>query len=94
MQGTWLDFASSTIMVALAGCYIAGFVYGFKALRRPAPGVRLFSRRTLWHPVNALFEPDLLSEQGNIYRMKCFRSFAAAGVCFCLFCFMVIFAAS
>lgn len=54
--------------------WFAVVVYGFKAVRQARPGVRLWSRATLWNPANALLRSDLLTEQGRRYRSRCFRA--------------------
>jgi hypothetical protein len=54
--------------------WFAMIVYGFKAVRQPRPGVRLWSRATLWNPANALLRPEFLTEQGQRYRSRCFRA--------------------
>ena len=59
--------------LALAS-WFAMVVYGFKAVREPRPGVRLWSRATLWNPANALLRPEFLTAQGQRYRTRCFRA--------------------
>lgn len=62
--------------------WFAIIVYGFKALRRARPGVKLLGRETMWNPANALLNSNLLTEEGLRYRRKCFLSAAVfiAGV--------------
>lgn len=54
--------------------WFAVVVYGFKAMRQPRPGVRLWSRGTLWNPASALLRSDLVTEQGRRYRSRCLRA--------------------
>ncbi len=54
--------------------WFAFVVYGVKAVRQPRPGVRLWSRATLWNPANALLRPELLTEQGRRHRSRCLRA--------------------
>jgi hypothetical protein len=54
--------------------WFAVVVYGFKAVRQPRPGVRLWSRATLWNPANALLRSELLTEQGRRDRSRCLRA--------------------
>ena len=81
---------------ALAGILLVGFVvvwvtgvlawfaiivYGFKALRRARPGVKLWGRDTMWNPANALLNSNLLTEEGLRYRRKCLLSVAVFIAC-------------
>jgi hypothetical protein len=52
--------------------WVAGLIYGLKAIRRTRPGVVLWSRDTLWNPSNVLLRPDLLTDECRAYRRKCF----------------------
>ena len=61
--------------------WFAIIVYGFKALRRARPGVKLWGRDTMWNPANALLNSNLLTEEGLRYRRKCFLSAAVFIAC-------------
>jgi hypothetical protein len=56
-------------------------VYGFKAVRQPRSGVRLWGRATLWNPANALLRPELLTEQGRRHRSRCLRALLVFVAC-------------
>jgi hypothetical protein len=61
--------------------WFAVVLYGFKAVRQPRPGVRLWSRATLWNPANALLRPELLTEQGRRHRSRCLWALLVFGAC-------------
>lgn len=66
--------------LALAS-WFAVVVYGFKAVRQLRPGVRLWSRATLWNLANALLRSDLLTEQGRRCRSRCLRALLVFVAC-------------
>jgi hypothetical protein len=49
-------------------------VYALKAVRHTRTGVRMWSRATLWNPANVILQPELLTEEGLLYRRKCLRA--------------------
>jgi hypothetical protein len=59
---------------AALGSWIAILVYGLKAVRRPLPGIGLWSRSTLWNPANVLLWPERLTPEGQRYRGLCLRA--------------------
>ncbi len=52
--------------------WFAIVTYGFRAMLNAKPGVRLWSRMTLWNPANIFLRPNLLTEEGRAYRRRCF----------------------
>ena len=54
--------------------WFAILIYGIKAIRRTREGVSLWSRETLWNPVNVLLRPALLTQEGRTYRRRCFTA--------------------
>lgn len=50
--------------------WVAMVVFTLKALRRTRPEARLWSKRTLFNPMNALLFSDFLTEEGLQYRRK------------------------
>ena len=67
-----VGFVIAWITAVLA--WFASIVFGFKAIRRTRPGVKLWGRGTMWNPTNALLNSNLLNEEGLRYRRKCFLS--------------------
>jgi hypothetical protein len=67
-----VGFVIAWVTAALA--WFASIVFGFKAIRRTRPGVKLWGRGTMWNPANALLNSNLLTEEGLRYRRKCFLS--------------------
>lgn len=65
-------FVFAWITAVLA--WFASIVFGFKAIRRMRPGVKLWGRGAMWNPANALLNSNLLTEEGLRYRRKCFLS--------------------
>ncbi len=61
--------------------WFAVVAYGLKAVRQPRPGVRVWSRATLWNPMNMLLRPELLTEQGQRYRKSCLRALLVFVAC-------------
>src|SRR5215470_1512383 len=77
-MATILRTLSALLVIGLAitafGSWLGVVVYGFRALRRPRPGVSLWSRTTVWNPANALLRPELLTADGRRYRDRCLRA--------------------
>jgi hypothetical protein len=67
-----VGFVVAWVTAVLA--WFAIIVFGFKAIRRTRPGVKLWGRGTMWNPANALLNSNLLTEDGLRYRRKCFLS--------------------
>jgi hypothetical protein len=63
-------FVVAWLIAVLA--WFAALIYGFKAVRRARPGVKLWGRDTMWNPANVLLGSSLLTEEGLRYRRKCF----------------------
>jgi hypothetical protein len=59
-----------TAVIAL----FAFVVYAVKAIRCARPGVNLWGRDTLWNPANVLLGTNLLTDEGQQYRRRCFKS--------------------
>lgn len=72
-------FVLAWITAVLA--WFASIVFGFKAIRRTRPGVKLWGHGTMWSPANALLNSNLLTEEGLRYRRKCFLSAGAFIAC-------------
>ncbi len=68
-------------LVGALVAWLAILVYGFKAVRRARPGVKLWSRETMGNPVNLLLRPSLLTREGRTYRSKCIFAVGAFVVC-------------
>lgn len=81
---------------ALAGAALVGFVviwltalitflscvvYAAKAIRRARPGINLWGRDTLWNPANVLPGSNMLTDGGQRYRHKCFKSLGIFVAC-------------
>lgn len=69
------------LAVVALGSWLGIVVYGLKAIRRPRPGVALWSRTTLWNPANALLRPELLTDEGRLYRERCLRALLVFVAC-------------
>ena len=69
------------LVVVALGSWLGIVVYGLKAIRRPRPGVALWSRTTLWNPANALLRPELLTHEGRLYRDRCLRALLVFAAC-------------
>ena len=54
--------------------FFACVVYAVKAIRCARPDVKLWGRDTLWNPANVLLSANLLTDEGQRYRRKCFKS--------------------
>ena len=74
-----VGFVVAWVVAVLA--WFASIVFAFMAIRRTRPGVKLWGRGTMWNPVNALLNTDLLSEDGLRYRRKCFMSLGVFIIC-------------
>jgi hypothetical protein len=72
-------FVIAWITAVLA--WFAIIVFGFKAIRRTRPGVKLWGRDTMWNPTNALLNSNLLTKEGLRYRRKCFLSVGVFVAC-------------
>ena len=69
-------------IAVIALCSWLGIVvYGLKAIRRPRPGIALWSRSTMWNPANALLRPELLTDEGQVYRSRCLRALLVFVAC-------------
>ena len=62
------------IWLAAFIAFLAAVVYGIKAVRCARSGVNLWGRDTLWNPANALLSSSMLTDEGLLYRRKCFKS--------------------
>jgi len=63
--------ALPTLVVAPLA-WVCILVFGVKAVRNARPEVELWSRETMWNPINVLFSPQMLTDAGRRYRRKCF----------------------
>lgn len=72
--GVLLVLGAGAAWTLALGSWLAAVVYGIKAIRRPRAGILLWGRATMWNPANALLRPQLLTEDGQRYRTRCFRA--------------------
>ena len=65
-------FIAIVVVAAVSWCGVV--VYGIRAVRHTRTGVKPWSRAPLWNPANLILRPDLLTEEGRLYRRRCFRA--------------------